>query len=255
MTMPSPQAGSPDKPYAWETCLDTRNSDGRAHLDYFNPRLLDSLAHAPRTLLDIGCSSGTLAHVVKNLHPACRTIGIEPNKAAAALAAQKLDQVLCGRFEDFDLRAEGIAHGSIDTVVAADVLEHMYDPWHTMIALKPFLASGAQVILSIPNTRHLGLIQRLIDGGTWTYAEKGLLDITHIRFFTLRELHGFLEQTGYRLEHINYFLDPALQPLYEQNKDRPEIDLSAGRISLKQISPQELAELCTLQFFVRARPA
>jgi O-antigen biosynthesis protein len=252
---PSPPTGSPVKPYVWETCLDAKNSDGTAHLDQFNPRLLDSIAHAPRVLLDIGCSSGAFAQAVKNRHPACRTIGIEPNKASAALAAQKLDQVLCGRFEDFDLVAEGIAHGSVDTVVAADVLEHMYDPWHAMTALRPYLSGDAQIILSIPNTRHLGLTQRLIDGGMWTYAEKGLLDITHIRFFTLREIHAFLGQTGYRMEHVNYFLDHNFQPLYDQNKDRTEINIDVGRLTLRGISPQELAELCTWQFFVRARLA
>ena len=97
----------------------------------------------------------------------------------------------------------------------------------------------------------------MIDGGLWTYAEKGLLDITHVRFFTLRELHVFLEQTGYRMEHVNYFLDHNFQALYEQNKDKGigDINIDVGRLSLKGISPQELAELCTWQFFVRARPA
>jgi hypothetical protein len=58
---PSAPAGSPVKPFVWETCLDTRNSDGKAHLGQFDPRLLETFAHAPRQLLDIGCSSGAFA--------------------------------------------------------------------------------------------------------------------------------------------------------------------------------------------------
>ena len=162
---------------------------------------------------------------------------------------------LGGKFEDFQLENEGIARGSVDTVVMADVLEHMYDPWHVMVNLKPYLAPDAQLILSIPNTRHLGLMQGLLDGGSWTYAEKGLLDITHIRFFTLKEIANFLAQTGYRMEFVNHFLDAGLAPLYEKNKSNPDINIRLGRIALEKVTPRELAELCTWQFFIRARAA
>ena len=241
--------------YVWQTCLNVEDALATPYQQHFNPQMLDVLAHAPRVLLDVGCSSGNLGKYVKSLHPACRTIGVEPNRATAALAAQNLDQVLCGKFEDFQLENEGIARGSIDTVVMADVLEHMYDPWHVMVNLKPYLAADAQLILSIPNTRHLGLMQGLLDGGSWTYAEKGLLDITHIRFFTLKEIANFLAQTGYRMEFVNHFLDAGLAPLYEQNKSNPDINIRLGRIALEKVTPRELAELCTWQFFIRARAA
>lgn len=212
------------------------------------------LAHPPRTLLDIGCASGLLGNAVKTRNPGCRTIGIEPNEATAKLASTNLDKVLCGKFEDFNLEAEGIPLGSVDTVVAADVLEHMYDPWHVMTGLKPYLSKDAQLILSIPNTRHLGLMKNLIDDGQWTYTEKGLLDITHIRFFTLGEIGHFLAQTGYRMEHVNFFLDPQLEQFYMENQGKPEIHVKVGRMTLEKLAPKELAELCTWQFFIRARP-
>lgn len=245
----------PEAKFAWQTCLDVQNTDGHIYQNHFNPALLDVLAHPPRTLLDIGCAAGLLGAAVKSRSPGCHTIGIEPNQATATLAAQKLDRVLCGKFEDFNLEAEGIAPGSIDTVVAADVLEHMYDPWRVMTGLKPYLTADAQLILSIPNTRHLGLIKGLMDDGLWPYAERGLLDITHIRFFTLREIAAFLQQTGYRMEFVNFFIDPNFEPFYNQNKDKPDIALRLGRITMEKLSQKELAELCTWQFFVRARPA
>lgn len=245
---------SQESQFAWQTCLDVKHSDGHNYQHDFNPALLAVLAHPPRTFLDIGCASGLLGAAVKARNPACRTIGIEPNEAAARLAAHKLDQVLCGRIEDLDLESEGIALGSVDTVVAADVLEHMYDPWHIMTGLKPYLSKDAQIILSIPNTRHLGLMKALLDEGQWAYAEKGLLDITHIRFFTLREINAFLIQTGYRLEHVNFFIDPKLEKFYAQNQSKPEIRIQLGRMSLEPVTPKELAELCTWQFFIRARP-
>ena len=241
--------------YVWQTCLNVADAPVTPYQQHFNPQMLDVLTHAPRVLLDVGCSSGNLGKYVKGLHPTCRTIGIEPNRASADLAAQGLDQVLCGKFEDFTLEDEGIARGSIDTVVLADVLEHMYDPWHVMVNLKPYLSADAQIILSIPNTRHLGLLQALVDGGVWTYAEKGLLDITHIRFFTLKEIAAFLAQTGYRMEFVNHFLDASLAPFYDQNKSNPDINIRLGRLALEKVTPKELAELCTWQFFIRARVA
>ena len=256
-TVPTAAAEAPASPepqFAWQTCLDVKHTDGHIYQDHFNPALLEVLAHAPRTLLDIGCASGLLGYAVKSRNPSCRTIGIEPNEATAKLAAKNLDQVLCGKFEDFNLESEGIEPGSVDTVVAADVLEHMYDPWHVMTGLKPYLSTDAQIILSIPNTRHLGLMKALIDDGLWSYTEKGLLDITHIRFFSLREIGAFLTQTGYRMEHVNYFLDPNFEQFYAKNQNKPEINVRIGRLSLERLAPKELAEMCTWQFFIRARP-
>ena len=206
-------------------------------------------------MLDVGCSAGILGAHVKERHPACRAIGIEVNRATASIAEGRLDQVIIGKFEDLVLEDHGIAPGTLDTVVKADVLEHMYDPWHAMVKLKPYLTPDAQVILSIPNTRHAGLIHGLLDGGAWTYAERGLLDITHIRFFTLREIDNFLGQTGYRIESVNHVIDPALAPFYEQSRGKTEINIKLGRISLERLTADELAELCTWQFFIRARAA
>ncbi len=244
----------PDKTHAWQRCLDIKNfSEGDYH-SYFNPRLLDVLAHNPRRLLNIGCSSGLLGKHVKSRLPGAHVTGIEPNQVAAAAAKANLDLALCGKFEDFDLVKEGIAHGSIDTVVAADVLEHMYDPWHTLVNLKPYLTPDAQLIISIPNSRHIHLIAKLADQGMWTYEERGLLDITHIRFFTLNEMAAMLAQTGYKLELVSHFMDPSFQEFYEAAKNKPEINIRVGRMSLEGITAQELTELCTWQFFIRARP-
>ncbi|MEO8102525.1 MAG: methyltransferase domain-containing protein [Betaproteobacteria bacterium] len=252
---PATAASAPPEPkFAWQTCLDVKHTDGHIYQHHFNPALLEVLAHPPRQLLDIGCASGLLGHAVKARNPACRTIGIEPNEATALLASKNLDMVLCGKFEEIDLQEHGIAHGSVDSVVAADVLEHMYDPWHVMTGLKPYLSKDAQIIISMPNTRHLGLMKALIDDGQWTYAEKGLLDITHIRFFTLREIDAFLTQTGYRMEHVNHFLDPRFEQFYAQNQNKKEINVRVGRLSLEKLTQRELAEICTWQFFIRARP-
>jgi O-antigen biosynthesis protein len=260
MTAPQISAQTPQSApgapplHVWQRCLDIKNASEGSYHAYFNPQLLDLLAHSPRHLLDIGCANGILGKYVKDSTPGARVTGIEPNQAAAAAARANIDVALCGKFEDFDLVKEGIPHGSIDTVVAADVLEHMYDPWHTLVNLKPYLSKDAQLIISIPNTRHINLIAQLADGGAWTYAERGLLDITHIRFFTLKEMAAMLEQTGYRLELVSHFIDPSFHEFYEAAKNKPQINIRVGRMSLEGITTQDLTELCTWQFFMRARP-
>jgi O-antigen biosynthesis protein len=252
---PPVQATAARKPYVWETSLDLVNSPQTVYEAHYNPQFLDAFASAPRTMLDIGCSTGNLGGQIKAAHPGCRVIGIEPHLGAAAIAASKLDQVIAKRVEDIDFAAEGIAPGSIDTLVAADSLEHIYDPWRTMVTLRPYLTPDAQIILSIPNTRHLSMWKHFIDEGRWTYADRGLLDITHIRFFTLKEIEDFLTQTGYRMEKVNFFLDQSLENFYREHCNRAEINVRVGRLSLEKLTQKEFAEICTWQFFVRARLA
>ncbi len=240
--------------YPWQEFLDVVDAEAPPYIQHFNPNIVPAMSRPPKVLLDVGCSSGNLGAHVKATFPDCRTIGIEPNRATADLAAPRLDQVLCGRFEELDLEGAGIHKGSIDTVVMADVLEHMYNPWRVMVDIKPYLTADAQMILSIPNTRHLGLMRDLVDNGIWPYVERGLLDITHIRFFTLKEILRFLQETGYAVERVNHIMDPQLADFYSAQQHNPEINIRAGRFCLERVTPKELAELCTWQFLVRARP-
>ena len=144
--------------------------------------------------------------MLKQRFPQAKVWGIEINQAAAQQASKKLDRVLIGKFEAFDLEAEGIAKGSLDGVILADVLEHMYNPWSVLTALKAYLSPDAQIIISIPNVRNLRLMNALADG-YWEYEPAGLLDITHIRFFTLTEFRRVLFETDYHIETILYSLD------------------------------------------------
>ena len=69
----------------------------------------------------------------------------------------------------------------------------------------------------------------------------------------MKEITHLLEQTGYRMEFVNYFLDANLAPFYEKNQTNPDINIRLGRIAFEKVTPKELAEMCTWQFFIRAR--
>lgn len=138
-------------------------------------------------------------------------------------------------------------------MIAADILEHLANPWETLVRLKPLLAPDAQVAASIPNVRNALLIAALAVNGRWQYRERGLLDITHLRFFTLEEIRVLFAQTGYRYEQHAVSLSPPLADLYRSNAGREKVTLQLGRLTLSDVTPAELAELCAEQFVVRAR--
>lgn len=246
-------SGESQKRHIWQTLLNVSDSDTNQYHNWVRSDLVEMVKHAPRVVLDIGCGAGATGDFIKKKYPGSRVIGIEVNQGAAKVAATRIDQVLTGKFEDFDLEAEGIAKGSVDTVIVADVLEHMYDPWGVLYRLKPYLTPDAQVLASIPNIRNLVVMGDLAKG-YWTYDSWGLLDITHIRFFTLREIRRFFQETGYRIARLHHNMDSRLMGFYEQHKDKTHFNVELEKITLRGLTRDELIELCTWQFFVVAEP-
>jgi len=251
----SPQDASARTGFAWERGLEIEDPDPGRYPDVANLTLLDVIDGTPRRVLELGCASGVLAARLKERHPGATVVGIEPGRAAAELAATRLDRVIRARIEDVDFGAEGLQEGGFDTIVAGDVLEHLVNPWRVLERLRPLLAPGGQLVASIPNVRNALLIAALAVNGRWEYRDRGLLDITHLRFFTLEEIRRLFEQTGYRYERHLARISPPLAELHRQQRGRPRITLQLGRLTLADLTPAELDELCTEQFCVRVRPA
>lgn len=216
------------------------------------PEIVERIGVEPTCLLEIGCGSGATGRLVKDRYPNCRVIGVESNAQAAEVARQRIDQVHASTFEALDVDAADFPKGRIDAVLLLDVLEHMYDPWRALLKLKAVLAPGARVIASIPNVRNLVLLDQLARG-SWTYEANGLLDITHIRFFTLREMTRMFSETGYRVLTTFRLSDnwSAQVPVPAEND---KIDLDIGSMVLKQLGRQDVLELTATQFIVVAEP-
>lgn len=252
MTEPTETGATPPP---WQTCLDVEGQGGAHYLDYANLPLFDLLEGAPRRALDLGCAGGMFGLRLKERFPDASVVGVEPGREAAAIAATRIDRVVRSRLETLDLAAEGFHEGEFDTVIAADVLEHVVNPWSVLVHLRPFLAPGAQVVASIPNTRNLALVADLLVLGRWQYRERGLLDITHLRFFTLEEIRRLFAETGYRMVKHAVNLSASLLETYRRCQGKEKVTLQVGRLTLADVSPAELAELCAQQFLVRAVPA
>jgi 2-polyprenyl-3-methyl-5-hydroxy-6-metoxy-1,4-benzoquinol methylase len=144
-------------------------------------------------VLDVGCSEGRLAELLRS-RGATHVAGIELDEEFSAAARERYDEVVQGSVPE-DLSWEP---GSFDTILCYDILEHIYDPWSALARLERLLAPGGQLHISIPNARHKDVWLPLVRGGTFNYAPAGLLDVTHMRFFTRSDAERMMEAAGLR---------------------------------------------------------
>lgn len=151
------------------------------------PEILAAVPISARHILDVGCAAGVLGAALRQRQP-CRVTGIEQQPAIAALAARRLDEVIV---DDAMTALAKLPTDAFDTIVLADVLEHVADTDGLLAAARRVLAAGGHLIVSVPNVRHWSLLRNLLNGD-WTYRDCGILDRGHLRFFTRRSLQRHL---------------------------------------------------------------
>ena len=145
------------------------------------------------TVLDVGCGRGQLGGAIRGL--GYRVTGIERSPEAAARAGDRLDEVLRIDLADPAAAEVAIAGRRFDIVLFADVLEHLPDPLAVLRFYRRFLAPGGRVVISLPNVaswdRRLALLF-----GRFDYADAGIMDRTHLRFFTFRTAGILVREAG-----------------------------------------------------------
>jgi 2-polyprenyl-3-methyl-5-hydroxy-6-metoxy-1,4-benzoquinol methylase len=154
--------------------------------------LVVDLVGRDRRVLDVGCATGAVAAVLSAR--GCRVVGIEMDEGAALEAKQYLADLVIGRIEQIDLRSQ-FADERFDAIIVADVLEHLEDPDAVLRDLVSLLDPGGFVVASIPNVAH-GAVRLALLQGRFQYSEVGLLDRTHLRFFTRDTLEALFERAG-----------------------------------------------------------
>ena len=147
-----------------------------------------------RRVLDIGCGHGAVGAALKRERDV-EVVGVELDGAAAAGARERLDRVLEGDAEDV-LATRAAELGRFDCVVAADVLEHLRDPWTALARAVELLEPGGAAVVSLPNVRCFETFWQLGVRGRWPRREQGVFDRTHLRWFTLRDARELLEGAG-----------------------------------------------------------
>jgi SAM-dependent methyltransferase len=141
-------------------------------------------------VLEVGCGSGATLAWLKAQGRCTQTTGIELVAEAAAVARGRVDHVRCG--DALTQLPEVADHGPFDTVLCLDVLEHLQDPWRLVDELAPLLRPGGLLVASLPNVRHWRVTLPLLLQGRFRYADDGVLDRTHLRFFTAESARSLL---------------------------------------------------------------
>jgi len=154
--------------------------------------ILEGVPHSAR-VLDVGCGSGEIGVLLREIKQ-CSVVGVEPQPERVAAARQRGLEVHEGVLDE--RRADELG-ASFDAVLLVDVLEHLADPAALLERVSRVLAPDAALHLSVPNVAHWTVRANLLRG-RFRYAEKGLMDATHLRWFTRETLRELLARTGYQ---------------------------------------------------------
>ena len=158
------------------------------------PEIYNIVPESANKILEIGCAAGGFR---LNFTEQVEYWGVEPVREAAEQARQKHIKVLCGTYDDVCAQ---IPDGYFDVIVCNDVIEHMLDPEAFLVSLKSKLAANGVIVGSIPNVRFWDNLINLLLRRDWKYEENGVLDKTHLRFFTGKSFWRLMNKVGYELE-------------------------------------------------------
>jgi len=221
--------------------------------DYYNRinhLILNAIPKNAEFIAEIGCAAGALGQVYRQMNPKVFYTGLEINPDAAKIASERLNKVITGDVEKISLNDCDISINSLDCLIYADVLEHLCDPASVLKNHSKYLKENGQIIACIPNIQHWSILFNLLQG-KWDYTEEGLLDSTHLRFFTLDSIRKLFNECSLEIVEIQ---PNQLKPL-GNNKILSEkfINLLEPVIKEFGINPKQFySQIKSLQYVIRA---
>lgn len=168
------------------------------YYDILRPEILSLIPQKATSILDLGCGTGRLGKALKD-RQLCTVEGIELNKEAAGAAHNNLDKVYHDNLNRFD---PAFLTRKYDVLVFADILEHLLAPWMVLKKFTGVLNDNGTVVASIPNIAHPWIISQL-QKGLFRYELAGLLDVTHLRFFTKTTIGQLFYKAGLKITKID----------------------------------------------------
>lgn len=172
----------------------------KKHGSYFENFRREMLAFVPlsaKNILEIGCGNGAFGSIVKQRQQT-RYIGIDLANTPLQIAQTRLDIAIQADIENKN-DALPFSKDEFDCIICNDVLEHLRDPWASLDKLCGYLTLGGYLVASIPNVRYFEVMKELLIHRLWRYQEEGVLDRTHLRFFTDRTIRNLFEQAGLQI--------------------------------------------------------
>ncbi len=180
------------------------------YYDNVRYEMLKYLPENPGKIMDVGCGNGAFAKVVKEKTGA-EVWGMEYVTREAAEAAKMLERVFAGRCED---NIDELPDSYFDLVYFNDVLEHLVDPYDVLARFRKKMAPGGIVVSSIPNIRYHNALIPILFKKEFKYESFGVMDHTHLRFFTKKSIRRMFEEQGYEiLLHEGINRSRSLKPI------------------------------------------
>lgn len=175
---------------------DAHNTAEAIYYNRDRPSIVALVKPGPNVILDLGCGSGAVGRKLMETGKASEMIGVEIFPTAAEEASRHYAKVHCGDIEEMSL-----PYGQrFDYVLCGDILEHLKNPYSVVARIPGWLKDDGRFICSVPNVRHWRVLRDVIVRGEWEYREAGIMDRTHLRFFTRRSCYRMLEDAGFTVE-------------------------------------------------------
>ncbi len=157
-----------------------------------------ALVGAGKKVLEVGCGRGSVSErLQKN---GCAVTAIEINPDSAESAGKFCERVIVGDIETLRL---DFKRGEFDVILFGDVLEHLRGPLAVLLKLKPFLGAGGRIVVSVPNVANWKIRLKLLFG-KFDYAGQGIMDRTHLRFFTRKTILQLIGEAGFKVEKSDF---------------------------------------------------
>jgi 2-polyprenyl-3-methyl-5-hydroxy-6-metoxy-1,4-benzoquinol methylase len=228
------ESGPTESTYRYERAIDVDTESTHARVV--------RLVGTDQRVLELGPAAGHMTRVLRDR--GCSVVGIEVDPDKAELAGEFAERVIVGDLDALNLDEE-LGSERFDVIVAADVLEHLTDPLSALRTLKRFLAPDGYFVISLPNIAH-GSVRIALLQGHFDYQNVGLLDTTHLRFFTRESIGRLLDDA-----------ELAAGEIFHQ-----QLDIAASEVpfDLARVPPELLEELSrdpearTYQFVIKALP-
>jgi SAM-dependent methyltransferase len=197
-------------------------------------------------IVEIGCSGGGLAREIRRRNSGCRYVGIEIVPEYATVAREHCSDVLV---EDIERMPEDafVSLLPVDCWIFADVLEHLYDPWAVLRRIRTTMSASSSIVACIPNAQHWSVQARLASG-LFRYEERGLMDQTHIRWFTRRTIDELFSSCGMRIA------DGIGRILEESHREAALDGIAAMAKAIGADVAEAVNDAIPLQWVVRAVP-
>lgn len=214
--------------------------------DAHNPDLLNMMYPNLISVIEIGCSSGALAREYKKRYPNCDYFGVDIDSTYLERAKTFCDGVAAC---DLDLATSEFfqEHAQRACWVFGDTLEHFKDPWKVLRNIRRVIPGDASVVACIPNAQHWSLVAKLATGD-FRYVESGLLDRTHLRWFSRQTIVELFQETGFVIE-------AGVPRIFDEPARDSFLPMIANLAKASGVPPDlAVNDAIPLQWVVRAKP-